>query len=1042
MYMKKHKLLMILLCLGLWLSLAQRPVFADDEGSTPPVITTEEKSEEDKSDHQKKSEKESKETETKVDQSKKEDPEEEKKEEEVKADQPNRETDSEEKSEESSSLKTLEVSTLEETKSEEETMPQETEVEEEVKEDEEVEEETELEEEEKEDITLTYKDGSIKVEATLNPKGLSDDVSLHAKRITNEKRYASYLDDDAESLIYDIYLLDQGKEVEPDSDVKVKITFLKDQLTKDLNADHDSHLKLTHILDNGKSETLNGSMSLKSEKIAFTTSSFSVYVISIYEKNKYPLLDYLKNGNESGGVGNYIKKIKDEDELVYCMNYDRHFVSNHDNDPGPIEQYERGFVEYPGSQIAVDENSQVGRAIAYILKHGVSKMNGRNDSAYSEDNFLYDYYITQMALYAVVGNLNSSDLLYPGDININTMKVNGNYADSAKILAKVKKLYNDAMNAEAIDPQLDTDADQKHLTLNGNYYEATFTVTKKDLDSVSVSGDHATLSGNKLTVKIPISETADYTGSVTKTITLTGKYTATLASVLKASKDDIQNVGMLYTKSREITKKVKVVLDPATLTVKIIKKDEDTEKPLSGATFTLYSDQGCTKKLCELTTNNQGEASETKVVATQTVYLKETKAPTGYVKDETVYPITNAMTIKTFTHTNLNKPKKINISGKKTWIGQQASSVTIELYADGEKIDEQTITAGDDWEYEFKDLREYKGEDKITYTIKEKLIPGYSTKISKYDVENTQLNLEVNKLSLFDKKEVIGAHISLYDETDGHKCVDEWVSTEGTHNFGHVLIPGHSYRFEETVTPNGYVKMSAVDFNVSEDGTISVGDHLDLYDDVTKVAITKVDITDGKELPGAHLKVVNSKGETVDEWVSTSEAHLITCLTAGEVYTLIETIPADGYTSANSVNFTVTDDGEVTQVVMEDDLTHIDIKKVNKKGQLLKGAYLELYDAEGKLVDKWISDGKAHHIDGLKIGEYVLHETKAPEGYKTAADVKIVVKDTQGVQVFKMVDQKIDVVETGDENMMAVFAGMMVLCAAVFFIVFKKLKND
>ena len=40
-------------------------------------------------------------------------------------------------------------------------------------------------------------------------------------------------------------------------------------------------------------------------------------------------------------------------------------------------------------------------------------------------------------------------------------------------------------------------------------------------------------------------------------------------------------------------------------------------------------------------------------------------------------------------------------------------------------------------------------------------------------------------------------------------------------------------------------------------------------------ALTKSDLTTGEELPGAHLKVTDEAGNTVDEWTSTKEAHAI-----------------------------------------------------------------------------------------------------------------------------------------------------------------------
>ena len=48
-----------------------------------------------------------------------------------------------------------------------------------------------------------------------------------------------------------------------------------------------------------------------------------------------------------------------------------------------------------------------------------------------------------------------------------------------------------------------------------------------------------------------------------------------------------------------------------------------------------------------------------------------------------------------------------------------------------------------------------------------------------------------------------------------------------------------------------------------------------MKDEDTKVEVSKQDITTKKELPGAHLKVTDEEGNTVDEWVSKEESHII-----------------------------------------------------------------------------------------------------------------------------------------------------------------------
>ena len=60
---------------------------------------------------------------------------------------------------------------------------------------------------------------------------------------------------------------------------------------------------------------------------------------------------------------------------------------------------------------------------------------------------------------------------------------------------------------------------------------------------------------------------------------------------------------------------------------------------LSGATYGVYSDKGCTKSVATLTTNASGN-TDTVELRAATYYVKETKAPKGFQLDKNVYTMT------------------------------------------------------------------------------------------------------------------------------------------------------------------------------------------------------------------------------------------------------------------------------------------------------------------------------------------------------------------------------------------------------------------
>ena len=73
---------------------------------------------------------------------------------------------------------------------------------------------------------------------------------------------------------------------------------------------------------------------------------------------------------------------------------------------------------------------------------------------------------------------------------------------------------------------------------------------------------------------------------------------------------------------------------------------------------------------------------------------------------------------------------KLDIPVTKVWVGPATDSVTVNLYADGVKVDTVQLTAANQWKHTFANLDKYENGREIVYTVDEVLIPGYKTKIT------------------------------------------------------------------------------------------------------------------------------------------------------------------------------------------------------------------------------------------------------------------------------------------------------------------------
>jgi len=231
---------------------------------------------------------------------------------------------------------------------------------------------------------------------------------------------------------------------------------------------------------------------------------------------------------------------------------------------------------------------------------------------------------------------------------------------------------------------------------------------------------------------------------------------------------------------------------------------------------------------------------------------------------------------------------------------------------------------------------------------------------------------------------------------------------DGKLTFTADLPLGHTYYVKETSPAQGFATTDQVqeftfEYGGAEKETLSY--EFTFEDEATTVEFTKTSLTDGKEIEGAKLKVTDESGNTVDEWTSGKEPHIIKELTVGKKYTMTETLPADGYVTAESITFTVEDTSEVQKVEMKDDVTKVQISKTDISGKELPGAKLTILDKDGKTVESWTSEEKPHYIEMLPIGEYTLREETAPDGYLVAEDVKFTVKDTGEIQKVVMKDE-------------------------------------
>jgi len=292
----------------------------------------------------------------------------------------------------------------------------------------------------------------------------------------------------------------------------------------------------------------------------------------------------------------------------------------------------------------------------------------------------------------------------------------------------------------------------------------------------------------------------------------------------------------------------------------------------------------------------------------------------------------------------------------------------------------------------------YEETESITFTVIN------SRKIQKVVMKDAPFReVEISKTDITGDKELVGAHLTITDK-DGNE-IESWESTADVHT---VKLHSGEYILTETKPADGYVTAESIPFTVIR---TSATDYevmgLVMKDDVTKVKITKTDITDAKPVIGAELVIKDEAGNEIEKWTTTEEPHYIEMLPIG-TYTLTEITAPSGYATAETVTFTVADTGEIQMVEMKDAPITVEISKKDiadgPGGKELPGAHLTVKNEKGEVIDDWVSTKEPHKISMLPVGEYTLTEVTAPKGYEVAESITFEITDTGEIHKVTMYD--------------------------------------
>ncbi|EFE56550.1 Cna B-type domain-containing protein [Streptococcus oralis] len=188
------------------------------------------------------------------------------------------------------------------------------------------------------------------------------------------------------------------------------------------------------------------------------------------------------------------------------------------------------------------------------------------------------------------------------------------------------------------------------------------------------------------------------------------------------------------------------------VSVKKVWKDENNQdgKRPSSVTVKLLADGQDTGKTLELTEANGWAGSFKDLDA------DKGGTPIKYTVVEVTVPgYTSEITgdaASGFTITNSYSPETVDVKATKNWDdannqdGKRPTKITINLLADGKKVDSKEVQAAADgtWTVEFTKLAKYKAGKEIKYTVTEEAVAEYEATITDFTITNKYAPKEID----------------------------------------------------------------------------------------------------------------------------------------------------------------------------------------------------------------------------------------------------------------------------------------------------------
>ncbi|EGT0681881.1 MAG: SpaA isopeptide-forming pilin-related protein [Clostridium perfringens] len=483
--------------------------------------------------------------------------------------------------------------------------------------------------------------------------------------------------------------------------------------------------------------------------------------------------------------------------------------------------------------------------------------------------------------------------------------------------------------------------------------------------------------------------------------------------------EEIKDLGTIYTQ--------KVSNDRITANMELLKLDKETNKPLENIEFKVTALDGFMKgKTWNLKSDDKGLVS-LKGLEYGNYRVDEVKTLWNYVlnKEPIFFSVKeNGKTIKLqMTNKKIRGSVELFKFDKDT--NRPLEGVKFDLLNGDKKVGTYTtdntgkitvnnLEAGNYTWVEVEAIDHYnKVDKKYDFNIYK------DGQLEKIDVANTVKTgeLDFSKTDVTTGDSIDGAKVKITGLEPQNKHINiEFTSSKEGNKF---TLPEGKYTFEETLAPEGYRINKEVGTFEIKDGEITKAN---LKDERKQgdLEFTKTDVTDGRIIEGAKIKIICveglSKGKVI-EFTSFKDGNKFT-LDEGK-YTFEEISAPNGYEINKEVGTFEIKDGEITKANLKDERTTgvLEFTKTDvATGEVLEGAKIKIECLEGLDQGKVIefTSSKEGNKFTLAKGKYRISETQAPNGYELTTETGEFEITNQGdIITCNLTNKKIEIVKTG-----------------------------